>query len=140
MAGKLAPAVRKETLFIAVSTGIGTVLMFLVFGILHMAMPEKVPFDHRVILAGIGGCAVAVLNFYLMAVTVQKVANTEDQDTAYRTMKLSYRNRMLLQLLWVIVAIAVPVFQFAAGILPLMIPSLVIKAKGVFMNRGGSAE
>ena len=86
------------------------------------------------------GCAVAVLNFFLMAVTVQKVANTEDQDTAYRTMKLSYRNRMLLQLLWVIVAIAVPVFQFAAGILPLMIPSLVIKAKGVFMNRGGSAE
>ncbi|MBO5503719.1 MAG: ATP synthase subunit I [Lachnospiraceae bacterium] len=137
---KLQDAVKKETVFVAAGTAAGTAVMILAFYALNRVMPESVPFHSGVILGGICGCAVAVLNFFLMAVTVQKVANTEDQDTAYRTMKLSYRNRMLLQLLWVIVAIAVPVFQFAAGILPLMIPSLVIKAKGVFMNRGGSAE
>ena len=126
MAGKLAPAVRKETLFIAVSTGIGTVLMFLVFGILHMAMPEKVPFDHRVILAGIGGCAVAVLNFYLMAVTVQKVASN--------TMKASYVGRFLMQILWAVAAVTAPCFQFVAGLVPLLFPGASIKLRGLFGN------
>ncbi len=137
---KLQDAVKKETAFVAAGTAAGTAVMILAFYVLNRVMPESVPFGSGVILGGICGCAVAVLNFFLMAVTVQKVANTEDQDTAYRTMKLSYRNRMLLQLLWVIIAIAVPVFQFAAGILPLMIPSLVIKAKGVLMNTGGNTK
>ena len=137
---KLQDAVKKETAFVAVGTAAGTAVMILAFYVLNRVMPESVPFGSGVILGGICGCAVAVLNFFLMAVTVQKVANTEDQDIAYRTMKLSYRNRMLLQLLWVIIAIAVPVFQFAAGILPLMIPSLVIKAKGVLMNTGGNTK
>lgn len=134
MAGKLAPAVRKETLFIAVSTGIGTVLMFLVFGILHMAMPEKVPFDHRVILAGIGGCAVAVLNFYLMAVTVQKVASAEKQETAANTMKASYVGRFLMQILWAVAAVTAPCFQFVAGLVPLLFPGAAIKLRGLFGN------
>ena len=132
MAGKLAPAVQKETRFIAVSTGIGTAVMLLVFGLLHLAIPEKIPFDYRVILAAVGGCAVAVLNFYLMAVTVQKVASAENQDTAAKTMKTSYTYRFLMQVIWAIAAITAPCFQFVAGLVPLLFPGAAIKLRGIF--------
>ncbi len=56
--------------------------------------------------------------------------SAESRDRAYRMMKLSFRNRMLMQLVWVVLAIVLPVFQFAAGIIPLFIPSLLIKLRG----------
>ena len=61
---KIQPAVKKETEKVAAGTAIGVILMWVVFGILHVAMPEKVPFDYTVILGGLCGGIVAVLNFY----------------------------------------------------------------------------
>ena len=46
-------------------------------------------------------------------------------------MKASYSRRTLLQMAWVVVAIAAPCFQFAAGILPLLFPSFGIKLMGL---------
>lgn len=141
---KIQPAVRTETLRIAMGTGIGVLIMFLVFFVLHMVIPEDapfslaVPFDHRVILGGIGGFLVAVGNFFWMAITVQKVAATEDEQKARSTMGVSYRYRTLIQLLWVILAIVVPVFNLVAGIVPLFIPSLFIKLRGIVSaGKGG---
>ena len=118
--------------------------MFLVFFVLHMVVPQDapfnlaVPFDYKVILGGIGGFLVAVGNFFWMAITVQKVASMEDEKQARSTMGVSYRYRTLLQLLWVILAIVVPVFNLVAGIVPLFIPSLVIKLRGIFSaGKGG---
>ena len=50
-------------------------------------------------------------------------------------MKASYSKRMLLQMLWVVAAIAVPCFHFAAGILPLLFPSAGIKLMGIFYKK-----
>ena len=124
---KLSPAIKKETVRVAAMTAIGEVCMIIVFAILHQFLPEKVPFDYRVILGGLAGGFVAVLNFFLMGLTVQKVANTEDEDLARSRMKASYSRRMMLQMGWVIVAIVVPIFQPVAGILPLLFPSTGIK-------------
>lgn len=123
----LAPAVKKETVRVARMTAVCLVLMWVVFGILHAVMPEKVPFDYRVILGGLGGSLVAVLNFLLMGAAVQKAAAAEDEDGARARIRLSYSRRMMMQMLWVIIAIVVPVFHFAAGILPLLFPSFGIK-------------
>ena len=46
-------------------------------------------------------------------------------------MKVSYRQRLLLQIVWMIVAMAAPCFQVVAGIAPLLFPSLGIKAMAV---------
>ena len=144
MGMKLQPAVKTETGRIALGTGIGVIIMFAVFFILHLLIPQDapfnlgVPFDYRVILGGICGFVVAVGNFFWMAVTVQKVANIEDEKQARTTMGVSYRYRTLLQLLWVILAIVVPVFNMVAGIVPLFIPSLVIKLRGIISaGKGG---
>ncbi len=128
---KVAPAVKKETLRVSVFTLVGVILMWIIFFVLHMFMPEQVPFDYTVILGGIAGGIVAVLNFFLMGLTVQKVAASETEDSARARMKASYTQRTLLQMLWVIVAIAAPCFQFVAGIAPLFFPSLGIKITGI---------
>ncbi|MBQ9549384.1 MAG: ATP synthase subunit I, partial [Lachnospiraceae bacterium] len=108
-----------------------TGLCLLLFFILNKYLPEQVPFGFRVIISGVIGCAVAILNFFWMAVTVQKVTSIEDEGKARSVMALSYRNRMLLQLLWVVLAFALPVFNGAMGLIPLFIPSLLIKIRGV---------
>ena len=128
---RLQPAVRKETKRITAVTFSGVVLMWVVFAILHLAAPESVPFDYTVILGGIGGGVIAALNFFLMALTVQNVASQTDEDEARSRMKVRYRQRLLLQIVWMIVAMAAPCFQVVAGIAPLLFPSLGIKAMAV---------
>ena len=125
------PAVKKETRRVAISTITGVVLMWIAFAVLHLVIPEKVPFDHTVILGGIGVGIIAVLNFFLMGMTVQKIASETDEDRAKMWMKNSYSKRMLMQMVWVIVAIVVPCFQFVAGIVPLLFPGIGIKILGI---------
>ncbi len=125
------PAIKTETKKVAISTLIGVLLMWIVFAALHFAMPEKVPFDYTVILAGIGGGIIAILNFFMMGLTVQKVVSDTDEDRAKMRMKSSYAQRMMLQMLWGVAVIIAPCFQFVAGIVPLLFPSIGIKILGI---------
>ena len=60
------PAVKKETGKVAAITGIGLILMWIVFGVLHAFMPQKVPFDYTVFLGGaVGGCVAVLISFLL---------------------------------------------------------------------------
>ena len=132
------PAVKKETKTVAALTITGVVLMWIVFAVLHFSMPDKIPFDYTVILGGIGGGAVAILNFFLMGLTVQGVAAAADEDSARMKMKASYTQRTLAQMLWVIAAIVAPCFHFIAGILPLLFPGTGIKLLGIFRAKKGN--
>lgn len=135
---KLQKAVRKETMAVAAGTAVGCVILILLFLVLHLIFPEStVKFDYRIVLGALCGGAVAVANFFLMAVTVQNVVNVTNRDDALRMMRVSYRNRMLMRGLWIIIAIFAPCFNYAAGIIPLFIPSLVIKIRGIRMGITG---
>ena len=127
----LQPAVKKETIKVTIYTVVGVVLMWIALALLRPVMPEKIVFDYTAILAGIVGGAVAVINFILMGLAVQNVAATEDQEIAKNKMKLSYTQRMALQIIWIDIAIAAPCFYFVAGILPLLFPSFGIKLMSV---------
>ena len=127
----LAPAIRKETKRVGIFTFSGVIVMWIVFLILHACMPEKIPFDYTVILGGLLGGFIAILNFFRMGITIQKVSAETNEDNARLRMKASYSRRTLLQMAWVIVAITAPCFQFAAGILPLLFPSFGIKLMGL---------
>ena len=129
---QIQPAVKNETKHVALYTAIGTVVMWVLFAVLHAVIPEKVPFDYTVFLGGaVGGC-VAVLNFFFMGLAVQKAAAATDEDTARMRIKASYSQRMLIQMLWVILAIVAPCFHFVAGIVPLLFPGTGIKIAGIF--------
>ena len=129
------PAVKKETKRVVGMTGIGLILMWILFAVLHFAMPDKVPLDYTVFLGGIGGGAVAVLNFFLMGLAVQKAASASDEGTARMKLKASYSQRFLMQIRWVILAIVAPCFHFVAGIAPLLFPGTGIKIMGIFHNK-----
>lgn len=125
------PAVKKETKKVAASTVTGVVIMWIVYAVLHGMMPGKVPLDYTVFLGGICGGIIAVLNFFLMGLTVQKVAATENEDAARSRMKASYSQRMMIQMLWIVAAIVAPCFHFVAGIVPLLFPGMGIKIMGI---------
>ncbi|MCD8337031.1 MAG: hypothetical protein LUD18_07120 [Lachnospiraceae bacterium] len=130
--GEVQPAVKKETRRVMIMTAVGIVIMWIVFGVLHAAMPDSVPFDYTVILGGLVGGVIAVLNFFLMGLMVQSAASAADEEAARTKVKASYSQRLLLQMLWVIAAIVAPCFQFVAGIVPLFLPSFGIKLTGIF--------
>ena len=135
---KFQSAVKKETVAVATGTGIGCLVLIALFLIMYLIFPESsVKFDYRVVLGALCGGAVAVANFFLMAVTVQNVVNVTNRDDALRMMRVSYRNRMLMRGLWIVVAIFAPCFNYAAGIIPLFIPSLVIKIRGIRLGVTG---
>ena len=105
---KIQPAVKKETGHIACWSGAGTILMIVAFAVI--------------------GAAVSVGNFFIMGLTVQKIASGEQSDEqAYKSMKISYRYRSMAQLLWIVLAMVLPFVNAAAGIIPLFFPSLSIK-------------
>ena len=128
---KLQKAVKDETVFVALGSIILSVIMVIVFFALHKVFPEKVPMDLPVIIGAVGGCAVAIGNFFLMAVTVQKVAGIENYDQAYRSMQVSYRYRTFLQLIWCVLTMVLGFINPVAGMLPLLWPSLLIKGRGI---------
>jgi len=129
---KIQPAVKKETTYISVGTAVAAAGVILAFALLHGAFPDSVPFDGGVVAGAVIGAAVAAGNFFMMAMTVQKVVGTDDQEQARNIMKVSYRNRMLMQLLWALLAMVLPVINGIAGLIPLFVPSVLIKLKGIF--------
>lgn len=132
----LQPAVKKETLNVLIYTAIGDVLMIVAFFVIHKwFVPENVPFDYTIFTGAIGGLLVAVLNFLLMGITVQKVAAEEDEKKAGQIMKTSYSRRMLLQIAWIVIALVAPAVFWAAGIIPLLFPSAGIKIKGIISRK-----
>ncbi len=116
---KLQPAVKKETAHIAVGTAAGVAVMLAVFALIGRA-------DWGVVVSGLLGGVLAVANFLLLGVTVQRVANQSDEGRGRKMMQFSYNMRMLLLVLWLILAVAVPFFNWVAAMIPLLLPRLTI--------------
>ena len=79
-----------------------------------------------VLLGGIIGALVAIGNFAGICFVVQKVIDEPDEKKRKAQLQISYNTRMLLQALWIIIAIAAPCFQAFAGVLPLLFPRVTI--------------
>ena len=98
---KLQPESKKELTRIACGTAICTAVMWVIF-------------------------AVAIGNFAGICLVCQKVIDEQDEKRRKATLQASYNVRMLLQAVWIIVAIGAPVFQPFAGVLPLLFPRVTI--------------
>lgn len=136
---RLSEAVGEATRFVAVGTAAGTAVEIAVFLILHLFIPE-VPFGIGVVVSAVLGWAVAAGNFLLMAIAAEKSANDDNYDNAKRRMTVSYRYRTFMQLAFIVIAIVVPFLNWAAAVIPLLIPSLVIKGKGILESRRPSTR
>ena len=121
---KLQPESKKELARIAGGTAICTAAMWVLFAAFHVV--NWVPFDSTVVLGGLIGAAVAVGNFAGICLMVQKVVDEKDEDRRKMMLKVSYNVRMLIQAVWVVIAIASPWFQPFASVLPLVLPRVTI--------------
>lgn len=129
-------AILKETRFVALGCVIGTALMVGIFAIIGR-------YDTQVLLGGIYGCAMAILNFFVLGMTVRKLADqalehrnaeTEEVDpdvikAAKLKMQSSYMARMVIGIGLLILAIAVLKLNWITCMIPLLFPRAAIMVR-----------
>ena len=118
---KLNNAIRRELVFVAAGLAVGDALICAVFALL----PK---FDYTVPLGAVWGSAFAFLNVYLLALRVQKVADSEDADKkiAQNRLRSSYFGRMMLMVFAIVVGVIVPWFHYISALIPFLIPQPVM--------------
>ena len=128
---KLQAASKKEIKRIAIGTGAFDLILLAVLFVL--SLEGLLPFNYTVFLGILVGSLVAILNFTIMCLTIQKATGIDDQKQMKAFIQGSYNGRLMLQAGWVVVAILVPHFQVIASAAPLLFPNLTIfylQAKG----------
>ena len=131
---KLQPASQKEVARIAAGTFLCSAIMIAVLFVLSLVGVGT--FSYRVFLGALGGSLVAIANFTMMCLTVQRAVNIEDKKTMKSFIQGSYNGRLLLQAGWIVVCFLVSHFHLIAGAVPLLFPNLIIfylNAKGKLM-------
>lgn len=123
----MSDVVKKEAGYIAAGTVLLSTLVQIVWAVFFK-------YDLSVFLGGLWGGAFAILNFILMGVTVQKVANEPDQLSAKRRMQASYQFRMMLTILVTVLAIIIPVINWKMSVISLFFPRLTILVMPLFRS------
>ncbi len=115
---RLDDTVVKETRYIAVWTAILSGIMQAVFLIIGR-------WNLTVLLGNAFGGTIAVLNFLLMGVTVQR-AIAQSRDDADFSMRFSQIMRNFMLLAAAVLALTLPIFNPAAAIIALFFPRIAI--------------
>lgn len=116
--------VIRETLYIAAFVIFMSVLMQAVFLIIGK-------WDYTVILGNLFGAAIAVLNFLLMGLTIQK-AVLKEQKSASLMMRVSQAIRLLVIVAAVILGAVLKCFNLWAMIIPLLFPRVAVQFRPLF--------
>ena len=122
---KLQSASQKEILRISKGTLVCDVLLIAVLFLLSQF--DIGTFRLLPILLGVaGGTVVAIANFTILCLTVQKAVDIEDKKAMKARFQLSYNLRLILQAGWVVLCLALPQIHFIAGAAPVLVPNGVI--------------
>lgn len=121
---KLQAASQREVKRIACGTAIGGV--FLIALVFALSVIDVVTFDYRIITGTIGGCVIAITNFAVMCLTIQRAVNISEQKSMKAFIQGSYNGRLLLQAGWIVAAYLMPWFNVFTAAIPLLFPNLMI--------------
>ena len=123
---KVDATVRKETIYIAgwvVVLSVAMVAVFLACG----------AFDWTVAAGALLGSAAAVLNFFLMGLTIQGAIGLEEKDARTR-LRGSQNLRLLMQLGVGILGAVLPCFNLWAVLIPLFFPRIAASLRPMFFK------
>ncbi len=123
---KIDTVVRRETLYVAAWTLILSVLMEAVFLVIGK-------WNITVLLGNLLGIFAAVLNFFLMGLTVQSAVSKEEKE-AKNLVKLSMTLRNFLLVAVMALGFLIPCFDVIAVLIPLLFPSVAVKLRPMFMK------
>ena len=121
---KLQPNSKKEIKRIAIGCLAFDGIM--IAGLFVMSQFGIGTFDYRVFTGAAGGTAVAILNFTIMCLTIQKAVEIGEQKTMKSFIQGSYNGRLLLQAGWIAAAFLVSHINVIAAAIPLLFPNLTI--------------
>lgn len=116
----------KETRYIAITVLILSALMQAVFLIIGQ-------WNYTVLLGNLYGAVIAVGNFFLMGLTVQKCLTMEPDD-AKKRMKLSQQGRLLMLLVFCMIGAALPWLNTIALLVPQFFPRIGVTVRGLTMK------
>lgn len=132
MALKVDKTVKKETLYIASWVGVLSLLMQAVFVIINK-------WNYTVLLGNLWGAVIAVGNFFIMGLFVQK-AVAEEQAQAKKIIKLSHSLRSLFVIITVAAGVTISWFSTIAVIIPLIFPSIAVALRSFIKEKPGEVE
>ena len=118
------PIVLKETKYILLWELILSILMQAVFLVIG-------EWDYTVLLGNILSASAAVLNFFLMGISIQK-ALEKDENDAKKTIKLSQSYRFLFLIVVLAVGVSIPCFNLWAVLIPILFPRIAIVFRPYF--------
>ena len=121
---KLQPASKKEIKRIAIGTGAFDLILLAALFVL--SLEGLLTFNYTVFLGILVGSCVAILNFTIMCLTIQKATGIDDQKQMKAFIQGSYNGRLLLQAVWVVICFAVSHIHLIAGAIPLLFPHAII--------------
>ena len=121
---KLQPASQREVKRMAAGVSVLSAVEFVGFIVLHLL--GVFPFSSKVVFGIIGGAAVAVLNFILLCLTVQKAVGMGSQKAMQTHIQFSYNLRLVLQAGWVVLAFLLSCINVVAAAIPLLFPTVII--------------
>lgn len=122
---KIDGTVKKETAYVAAAEAILIAIMLAVYLIISK-------FTLNVLFAALISGAVAVLNFFLMGLTVQKAVTVDDDSDRRKLIRASQLVRLLVMGVVVIVCAVFPKFDIFALFIPLFFPRLFAQARGIY--------
>ena len=109
--------VKKEIKSISLFMLIFSILMQIIFLILGK-------YNYTVFLGSIYGGLLSILNFTLLAITVQKLASEPNYDNVRKEFTSSYRTRSCILIVFTIIGIVSPLFNSVAVILSVLCPKI----------------
>lgn len=122
---KIDGTVKKETAYVAIAEAILIAVMLAVYLIISK-------FTLNVLFAALTSGAVAVLNFFVMGLTVQKAVTVDDDSDRRKLIRASQLVRLLVMGVVVIVCAVFPKFDILALFIPLFFPRLFAQARGIY--------
>lgn len=120
---KIDPTVQRETTFIAGVVLIASAIMEVVFLLLGA-------WDWTVLWGNLLGAAAAVLNFFLMGLTIQRALGKGEED-ARKQMKASQSLRLLMLLLVAVLGATVDCFHLVAVLVPMLFPRIGVSIRAL---------
>ena len=121
---KLQAASRREVKRTAIGTAVLGAALLVIMCLLSKIC--VVTFDYRMITGVIGGCVIAVVNFTMMCLTIQRAVNISEQKAMKAFIQGSYNGRLLLQAGWIVASYLMPWTNVLAAAVPLLFPNLMI--------------
>ena len=135
----LQPDIKRELRHIGIGCAVGAVVLSAGWGLLAAA-GTGLSFGPAVPVSAVLGATVAWLNFFGLAVTLQKAVHCDSETGRRNLLRMSDLYRKLGLGVFLVAMILIPFFNWVAAAIPLLFPQLTIFVMYAFGRKTTSSK